>query len=235
MHPRKSILALLSLFAAVTLVSDPLAAQSLGCAVSQQAAVRCFVANMVTTNIAQPRHGMTVEQFQTYGYAVSQILRTHHTYLVIVGTSSAIADAMPPRNADDSANQNAQDLAVAQTVSAAVSNGLANAASPTELQDLQWFSMDVTSAMNENNGVMAVLTPGVSLRIVNSYVITGTTNATVNWSAIDASLSSAVDNFIGAGLIKLPSTLSAAQLKSFISALARVIYIYKLSTGRATL
>jgi hypothetical protein len=57
----------------------------------------------------------------------------------------------------------------------------------------------------------------------------------VNWPAIDASLSSAVDNFVAAGLIKLPSTLSSAQLKSFISALARVIYNYKLSTGRAAL
>jgi hypothetical protein len=235
MHLRKSILAVLSLFAAVTFVLDPLAAQSAGCNTSQQEAVRCFVANMVTTDIAQPRHGMTVVQFQAYGYAVSQILSTHHTYLVIAGTSSAIADAMPPRNADGSTNQNAQDLAVAQSVSAAVSNGLANAISPTDLQNLQWFSMDVTSAMNENDDMMALLTPGVSLRIIDSYVVTGTNNGIVNWPAVDASLSTAVNNFIGAGLIKLPSTVSVAQLKSFISALARVIHNYKLSTGRATL
>jgi hypothetical protein len=235
MHLRKSILALLSLFYAATLVADPLAAQSVGCDSSQQAAVRCFVANMVSTNIAQPRHGMTVAQFQTYGYAVSQILMSHHTYLVIVGTSSAIADAMPPLNADGSANQNAQDLAVTQAVSAAVSNGLANATSATALQNLQWFSLDVTNAMNDNNGVMAMLTPGVSLRIIDSYIVTGTTNATVNWTVVDASLSTAVDNLIASGLTKLPSTLSAAQLKSFISALARVIYNYKLSTARATL
>jgi hypothetical protein len=197
--------------------------------------VSCFVANMVTTNIAQPRHGMTVAQFQTYGYAVSQILMTHHTYLVIVGTSSAIADAMPPLNANGSANQSAQDLAVTQIVSAAVSNGLANAASPTALQNLQWFSLDVTSAMNENNGMMAVLTPGVSLRIIDSYIVAATTKATVNWVEVDSSLSTAVDSLIGSGLTRLPSGLSAVQLKSFISALARVIYNYKLSTARPTL
>jgi hypothetical protein len=235
MYLRKSILALLSFFAAVAVVVDPVAAQSVGCNTSQQAAVSCFVANMVTTNIAQPRHGMTVAQFQTYGYAVSQILMTHHTYLVIVGTSSAIADAMPPLNANGSANQSAQDLAVTEIVSAAVSNGLANAASRTELQNLQWFSLDVTSAMNENNGMMAVLTPGVSLRIIDSYIVAATTKATVNWVEVDSSLSTAVDNLIGSGLTKLPSGLSAVQLKSFISTLARVIYNYKLSTGRATL
>jgi hypothetical protein len=89
--------------------------------------------------------------------------------------------------------------------------------------------------MNDNNGVMAMLTPGVSLRIIDSYVVTGTASATVNWPVVDASLSTAVDNLISAGLLKIPSTLSVAQLKSFISALARVIYNYKLSTGRATL
>jgi len=48
---RESILALLSLFAAVTLVLDPFTAQSLGCSASQQAAVRCFVANMLYARI----------------------------------------------------------------------------------------------------------------------------------------------------------------------------------------
>ena len=65
------------------------------CTASQQSAVGCFVANAVTTHLATPRYGMTLAQFQSYGFAVSQILQTHQTYIVLVAISSAIADALP--------------------------------------------------------------------------------------------------------------------------------------------
>jgi hypothetical protein len=235
MQLRKTILAVVFSILATHVISAPASAQSQNCVASQQAAVQCFVANAVITNLTQPRYGMTLTQFEAYGVAVSAILQTHHTYLMIVGTSSAIADAMPPTNANGTANQAAQDLVVTQIVSAAVSNGLANVTPATTLQDLQWFSLDVTGAMNDNNGIMAMLTPGVSLRIIDSYVVTGTANGTVNWTTVDASLSAAVDNFIASGMMKIPAPMTAAQVKAFITALARVISDYKVATGRTTL
>jgi hypothetical protein len=232
---RKSTLAIFVGLLAFAAVSTPLHAQTGSCSVSQQAAVGCFVANMNTTGMARPRHGMTLAQFETYGFAVSQVLTTHHTYLIIIGTSSAIADAMPPRNENGSPNQSAQDSAVTQVVAAAVLNGMANVTSTVTLQYLQWFSLDVTDAMNENDGMMGMLTPGVSLRVIDSYIITGTSNGTVSWSVVEANLATAVDNLIGSGLAKVPQSVSVAQLKSFVIALAHTIYTYKISTGRTAL
>jgi len=235
MQLRKIILAVVFLIVATSLVSRSASAQSTNCTASQQAAVQCFVANAVATDLTQPRYGMTLTQFEAYGVAVSHILQTHHTYLMLVGTSSAIADAMPPTNVSGTANQAAQDMAVTQIVSAAVSNGLANTSEFATLQDLQWFSLDITGAMNNNNDVFEMLTPGVSLRIIDSYIVTGTSNGTVNWTTVDASLSTAVDNFIASGMMKVPAPMTTAQLKSFINTLAHVIYDYKVSTGRKSL
>ncbi len=124
-----------SCFVVVFLIGAALASPSAhsqatptNCAASQQAAVECFVANAVATDLTKPRYGMTLAQFESYGVAVSKILQTHHTYLVLVGISSAVADAMPPTNADGSANQAAQDNAVTQTVAAATRSGLTSAA-----------------------------------------------------------------------------------------------------------
>ena len=234
MQLSKRIVVLVFSLTATAALSQPAAAQSTNCTSSQQAAVQCFVANAVATDLTKPRYGMSLAQFEAYGVAVSEILRTNHTYLVLIGTSSAIADAMPPTNANGSANQSAQDVAVTQIVSAEVSEGLANAAVAT-VQDLQWFSLDVTGAMNDNNGVMALLTPGVSLRIIDSYVVTGTTNGTVNWTVVDASLSQAVDNFIASGMFKVPGLTTTARLKAFVNSLAHIIYDYKVSTGRKSL
>ena len=96
---------------------------STNCTASQQSAVRCFVANAVATDLTKPRYGMTLSEFQSYGYAIAEILQTHQTYVVLVGVSSAVADAMPPTNADGSSNQTAQDNAVMQAVAAANSLG----------------------------------------------------------------------------------------------------------------
>jgi hypothetical protein len=235
MQLRKTILAGVFSIFAVGVVSNPAAAQTTNCTASQQAAVQCFVSNAVTTKLTQPRYGMTLAQFEAYGVAVNDILQTHHTYLMLVGASSAIADAMPPTNANGSANQAAQDLAVTQIVSAAVSNQMADTSTGVTLQDLQWFSLDITNAMNDNNGVMAMLTPGVSLRIIDSYIVTGTTNGTVNWTTVDASLWAAVDNFIASGMVKVPAPLTTVELKAFVTSLAHIISDYKVATGRTSL
>lgn len=205
------------------------------CTASKQAAIECFVANAVTTKITEPRYGMSLRQFKTYGVAVSEILQTHHTYLVLTGISSAIADAMPPKNADGSANQSAQDLAVSQIVDAVISGGFTTRPSGVTSQDLQWFSLDLVSAMNDNDGMLEMLTPGVGLRIVDSYIITGTSNGTVNWTQVNASLANAVDSFISSGLMKIPAGHTSAQVKTFVAAVAQAIYAYKVSTNRGAL
>src|ERR1700679_3543747 len=81
------------------------------CTASQQAAVQCFVANAVATDLTKPRYGMTLAQFESYGLCVSQVLQPPHPFLVLVGFSSAVADAMPPTNADGSSNQTAPEIA----------------------------------------------------------------------------------------------------------------------------
>lgn len=234
MHIRNTLGVAVFLFAAFLTNSAPAAAQS-NCTASQDAAVHCFVANAAATALSKPRYGMTLAQFEAYGVAVSHILQTHHTYLMLVGASSAIADAMPPTNANGSANQAAQDLAVTQITNAAVQTDMANTSDYATLQQLEWFSLDLTSAMNDNNDVLGMLTPGVSLRIIDSYVVTETTGTTVNWTAVDSSLSTAVNNFIASGMLKVPPPMTTAELTSFVEQLAHIIYSYRVSTGRKSL
>jgi len=205
------------------------------CTASKHAAIQCFVANAVATKITEPRYGMTLPQFQAYGVAVSEILQTNHTYLVLIGISSAIADVMPPRNADDSVNQAAQELAVSQIVDAVIAGGFAPTPANVTAQDLEWFTLDLVAAMNHNDGMMQMMTPGVGLRIIDSYVITGTSNGSVNWPQVNASLANAVQSFITAGLMKIPAGQSATQVEIFVSSVAQAIYAYKVSTNRATL
>jgi hypothetical protein len=138
------------------------------CAASQAAAVECFIANAVSTGLTQPRYGMTLAQFQDYGVAVTKILQTDQTCLVLVGLSSAIADALPPRNADGTFNDAAQNAAIAQIVAAAATSGFVWPPSGTDLQDLQWFTQDLVTAMNVKQQVLQILTPGVTLRIIDS-------------------------------------------------------------------
>jgi hypothetical protein len=233
MRVRSTFAAALFSLAAFVASSAPAAAQN--CTASQDAAVHCFVANAATTALSKPRYGMTLAEFEAYGVAVSHILQTHHTYLMLVGASSAIADAMPPTNANGTANQAAQDLAVTQITSAAVQTGMANTSPDATLQQLEWFSLDLTSAMNDNDSVMGMLTPGVSLRIIDSYIVTETTNNTVNWTAVDSSLGTAVNNFISSGMLKVPAPMTTAELVTFTEKLAHIIYDYRVSTGRKSL
>jgi hypothetical protein len=104
MHLRTRILAGVFSVLSAGVVSNPAAAQATNCTANQAAAIQCFVAHAVVTNLMTPRYGMTLTQFEAYGVSVSHILQTHDTYLMLVGTSSAIADAMPPTNATGTAN-----------------------------------------------------------------------------------------------------------------------------------
>ncbi|HTS10590.1 MAG TPA: hypothetical protein VMH00_00600 [Candidatus Limnocylindrales bacterium] len=205
------------------------------CAANQTAAVECFVRNALATNLTTVRHGMTVSQFEAYGVAVSGILQTHHTYLVLVGLASAVADAMPPANADGTPNLSAQQTAISQIVSAAAQNHLVGAPAGTTLQDLEWFSSDIVAAMNDNEGYMELLTPGIGMRLIDSYLVTATSNGSVNWTDVNTRLSNAISSFLMAGTIKLPPGVSPAQLTSFVQDVAQAIQSYKSSTGRSHL
>ena len=235
MHLSNKLFAGIFLVLAVGAVSNSAAAQTTNCTSSQQAAIQCFVSNAVTTKLTHTRYGMTLPQFEAYGVAVNDILQMHRTYLMLVGESSAIADAMPPTNASGTANQAAQDLAVTQFVNAAIATQMAHTSATVTQQDLDWFSLDITNAMNDNQGLMTMLTPGVSLRIIDSYIVTGTTNGTVNWTTVDASLSTAVDNFIASGMMKVPAPITTTEVKTFVTMVAHSIAEYKVSTGRKTL
>lgn len=205
------------------------------CNAGQDQAVECFVASAVKTGLTAPRYGMTMSQFKAYGVSVSKILQTDETYLVLVGTSSAIADAMPPTNLNGSANTTAQQTAIKSIVSALLTNGLATLPVETTQTDLNYFSMDVVSAMDTNGGYLQLMTPGIGLRVIDSYVVTGTSGGTVNWTTVEASLSTAINNMISAGLIKVPSGVSLSQVNSFVDAVAQAIWTYKQSTDRAHL
>ncbi|MFZ3217720.1 MAG: hypothetical protein WA192_16800 [Candidatus Acidiferrales bacterium] len=236
MHIGKSLFAVVFLTgAALTASTAQAQSTATSCTASQKAAVACFVANAVTTNLTAPRYGMTLAEFESYGFAVTQILQTHHTYLVLVGISGAVADALPPKNKNGTANLAAQQAAIAQIVDAATSLGFTSPPTGTSITDLKHFAMDVTAAMNDNSGVMQMLTPGVVLRIIDSYIVTATANGQVNWTELNASLATAVTNFVGAGLIKVPPGMTASQVSSLAAALAQAIYTYKVATGLTAL
>jgi hypothetical protein len=232
------IMAAIVVFFAAAFLALPLSAQTppASCAVTQATAVQCFVADAVTTGIVQPHAGMTLAQFQDYGVAVTKILQTDQTYLVLLGLSSAIADALPPKNADGTFDSSAQNAAVVQIVAAAATSGFVWPPSGTDLQDLQWFTQDIVNAMNVNQQVLQILTPGVGLRIIDSYVITGTgSGGVVNWVQVNASLTTLVTNFIASGLVHLTPSLTSAQITTFVTALAQIISTYKVATNRASL
>lgn len=231
---RKSVFFSAIFSAAVALSASGARAQS-NCTASQSAAIKCFVSNAVTTKITSTRHGMTLADFEAYGVSVNSIIQSDHTYLVLVGLSSAVADAMPPTNADGSANASAQNSAIGTIVSAAVADHLANTSSGVTMADLQYFTMDVASAMNDNNNYLALLTPGVSLRIIDSYVVSATSNGTVDWTEANRGISSAIQNMVASKMIHIPPGVSEADLKAFAETLGKAIYNYRVATKRSTL
>jgi hypothetical protein len=193
------------------------------------------VANAVATDLTHLRYGMTLAQFESYGVAVSAILQTHHTYIVLVGLSGAVADAMPPANANGSANLSAQRHAVTEIVAAAAAAGLLSIPSKTTLEQMEWYALDVSSAMNENDGILQLLTPGVALRMIDSYLVTATRGGAVNWTEVETNLTNAVNSLVKAGLIKIPSGMTATKLTAFANAIARIVYSYKAATCRTGL
>jgi len=156
-------------------VAPPLRAQG-GCASAPDAAVQCFVGNAVRTQLVTLQYGMTMAQFKAYGVSVSKIVQQQPTALAVVALASAVADALPPTNADGSANLAAQTAAINSIVDAGIANNFLILPAETTSQDLKWFSLDLVNLMNTNNGIL--LSPGTMLRVIDSYVVTAPTSGT---------------------------------------------------------
>jgi hypothetical protein len=151
----------------------------------------------------------------------------------VVGLASAVADALPPTNANGSANPTAQTAAVNSIVDAGIANDFITVPAETNAQDLKWFSLDLVSAMNANHGIL--LSPGTMLRVIDSYVVTATTSGTVNWTQANSSIAALITNFASAGLLKLPATITTAQAIQFAQSLAQITYAYRAATARTSL
>jgi sorbitol-specific phosphotransferase system component IIA len=212
--------------------APPLRAQG-GCASAPDAAVQCFVGNAVRTNLVTLQYGMTMTQFKAYGVSVSKIVQEQPTALAVVGLASAVADALPPTNANGSANPAAQTTAIDAIVDAGLADNILILPAETTAQDLKWFSLDLVNVMNTNNGIL--LSPGTMLRVIDSYVVTANVNGQVNWTQANAGIATMITNFASAGLLKLPTTITTAQAIQFAEALAQITYSYKAATGRTTL
>jgi hypothetical protein len=223
--------ALLGIAAAV---AAPAHAQSQSqCTKNQAAAVQCFAGYALKTGLFTLHYGMTTAQFNGYSVSVSNIIQAPETNLVLFGMASAVADAMPPTNLDGTANQVAQTNAMNAIVVAEVTNGLVTMPAATTQQDLQWFSLDMATSLDVNKGIL--LSPGTLLRIIDSYVVPQTSNGSVNWTVVNSNLASMVGNLSTLGLLKLPSTMTAAQVTAFAQSLALIIYDYKVATARTAL
>jgi len=203
------------------------------CAMGPDTAVQCFVSNAVQTNLVTLQYGMTMDQFKAYGVAVSKIIQAQPTALEVVGLASVAADALPPTNADGSANAAAQTAAVNSIVDAAVAYDFIILPAETNAQDVKWFSLGLVSAMNSNSGVL--LSPGTILRVIDSYVVSATANGQVNWTQANAGIAAMMTNLSTAGMLKLPASITTAQAIKLAQAFAQITYTYRTATGKATL
>jgi hypothetical protein len=209
------------------------AARAQNCVASQDAAVNCFVGYAVKTDLTSLRYGMNMSQFKAYGVAISKIMQAQQDYLVLAGMASAIADAMPPTNANGSGNASAQQAAVNAIVHAEVLRGLVALPAEVNEQQANYFSLDLVASMNKTKGIM--LSPGFLLRVTDSYIVSATSGGVVNWTQVNSQLAIMVSGLSSAGLLKLPVSVTLANAQAFAQDLAQAIYAYKQATDRPSL
>jgi hypothetical protein len=203
------------------------------CTRSQDAAVECFATNALKTGLLDLHHGLNTTQYETYSVSVSKILQAQETNLIVFGMSSAVADAMPATNADGSANAAAQTNAMNSIVASEISSGIATIPAETNLQDMQWLSLDLVTSLGTSKALL--LSPGTLLRVIDSYVVTSTQGGNVNWNLVNSSLATMVTNLASSGLLKLPSSITTGEVTTFAQSVAQTIYSYKLATHRTSL
>lgn len=218
----------------IALGSSAPARAQLYCGASQTMAAKCYaVAALQSKTVAMPS-GMSMSQYQNYAVAVLRIMQSGHTYFIVFGSGAAISDALPPTNADGSANQAAQDAATNAIIDAAISNGLITLPSGVSEGQVQQFARDSTGKMNTNDGPS--FSPGGVLRMIDSYLVSYTdSNGNVNWTSVSSALNTAITNMVNTGLIKLPAHMTTSQVEQFALGIAQAIETYKTTTNRKTL
>jgi hypothetical protein len=238
----KSIKAALILGAIALLAGIPAAAQmpsQLQCTGSQDAAVQCFVTNAVSTRLASIPSGMTLAQYQAYGVAVSKTFQTPTLLVFLIGMTSAVADALPPTNAQGNSDQSAQETAVNAVVAAGLKDKLFALPSEVSLTQVQQIAREMTGQVAQNSGL--VISPGALLRTLDSYIVSATSAssgaaaAAVNWLQVSTGLSTLVDNLMSTGLMKLPTGITLSDVKQFALDVCTAIEQYKQATQKAHL
>ena len=79
------------------------------------------------------------------------------------------------------------------------------------------------------------MSPGTMLRVIDSYVVSSTSGGTVNWTEANTAIASMMQNLSTSGLLKLPTSVTAANATAFAQSLAQIISTYKTATGRSSL
>ena len=216
-------------------VAAPANAQEVNpCNNSQTLAVRCFVRNAIATKILTVPSGMSATNYSNYAVSVFYITQDTNLSVILLGTTTAIADAMPAKNADGTANETAQTNAINSIINSESLTGLITLPSQTTEAQVELFAQQTVTNLTGFTGVS--LSPGAVLRLIDSYIITATSSTgAINWTTVDASLTTAVKNLIGSGMLKLPSGVTQAQFTTFVEDVAHAIEAYKSATGRKSL
>jgi hypothetical protein len=216
-------------------IAAPANAQTLTpCTSSQASAVNCFVGNAVATKILTVPSSMNMTSYDNYAVAVLRIAQDTNVSVILLGTTSAIADAMPAKDANGTANETAQTNAVNSIINSEVLNGILVLSAQTTEAQLETFAQQTVINMTGFTGVS--FSPGAALRLIDSYIVAGTsTSGTINWTTVNASLKAAVKNLVGSGMLKLPSSVSEARFTTFVEDVAQSIATYKSATGKKTL
>jgi hypothetical protein len=214
------------------LISQPGSAQS--CTGNQDAAVNCFVNDGVLSGLLAIPKGMSLTQYQSYGVSISKVLQSPSATVFLLGMAWAIGDAIPALNADGTANQPAQDAFVNAIITAGMKDGIILLPAETTSAQLQQFARDLTAGMTTNGGV--TISPGAFLRVLDGYILAATMRTgTVNWAQVTTNITSLVNGLQTAGLIKLPGSITIANVQQLALDTANAIEIYKIATGRTHL
>jgi hypothetical protein len=233
--PRHLSAALFSATILMFTIAVPASAQEVNpCNTTQSYAVRCFVRNAIATKILTVPTGMNITVYDNYAVAVFRITQDTNLWVMMLGTTSAIADAMPAKNADGTANEMAQTDAINSIVNSESLTGIIAIPSQITLAQLEMFAQQTVSNIAGFTGVS--LSPGAVLRLIDSYIITATSSSgTINWTTVDTSLTTAVKNLISSGMVKMPAGVTQAQFTTFVEDVAHAIASYKSATGRKSL
>lgn len=216
-------------------IAAPANAQTLTpCTSSQASAVNCFVGNAVATKILTVPSSMNMTSYDNYAVAVLRIAQDTNVSVILLGTTSAIADAMPAKDANGAANATAQTNAINSIINSEVLTGILVLPAQTTEAQLETFAQQTVINMTGFTGVS--FSPGAVLRLIDSYIVAGTsTSGTINWTTVKASLTAAVKNLVGSGMLKLPSGVTEAKFTTFVEDVAQSIATYKSATGKKTL